>query len=245
MNERWIAADFGNTRLKLLVHDDLEILYYGDNWLLELEAFFKKGDKVYYSSVKDFRLKEAKKLLKDHVEFINAVHDLQKEKILKYKHIKGIGHDRLFGLLGAADQYGFPVITIDSGTATTINIANHNGICLGGAIMPGLSTQLKSLNLATEGLSKIHKLIFKGNSCGSDTAEAMSIGIIRGSVGAIKEIVTKIVEEEFDGEFPSIVITGGNAKIIYIELYDWNKNIKYDEALVLHGINKMINDLSK
>jgi pantothenate kinase type III len=239
-----IAADFGNSRLKLLVDNNLHVIGYNEDWLKKLDSILDNHRIIFYSSVNEKKVAEASSFFVERKEFIDAGEELVKEDLLKYTHIDGIGNDRVFGLIGTAELIGKSVITIDCGTATTINVAK-DGICLGGSIMPGLKTQLNSLNLHAEALQKFDKLDPPTVSCGTNTQEAISIGIIRGSIGAIKEIIGKVIDDVFDGSNPKIVVTGGNGEIIHQELREWNENIEFDDKLVLRGIRTVVKQLSK
>ena len=47
--------------------------------------------------------------------------------------------------VATVSEYGYPAITIDMGTATTIFAVDKNGAFIGGAIMPGLKLSLTAL----------------------------------------------------------------------------------------------------
>jgi type III pantothenate kinase len=56
-----------------------------------------------------------------------------------------LGIDRALGLWRAGQAYGWPVLVIDGGTALTLTAADRQGRFWGGAILPGLQLQLRSL----------------------------------------------------------------------------------------------------
>ena len=55
-----------------------------------------------------------------------------------------IGADRLANAIGALN-YKLPAIVVDAGTAVTFDIVDKNKTFIGGVIMPGLNSQMKSL----------------------------------------------------------------------------------------------------
>ncbi|OQW96169.1 MAG: hypothetical protein BWK77_06115, partial [Verrucomicrobia bacterium A1] len=52
---------------------------------------------------------------------------------LDYPHPETLGADRLANLAGIAGRTGRPVITIDAGTATTVDAVTAEGVFIGGA----------------------------------------------------------------------------------------------------------------
>ena len=57
--------------------------------------------------------------------------------------------------MGAGETYGYPVLVIDGGTALTITGIDANRRLIGGAILPGLRLQLRSLSVGTAALPEI------------------------------------------------------------------------------------------
>lgn len=53
-----------------------------------------------------------------------------------------LGIDRALGIYGAGETYGYPVLVIDGGTALTFTGVNAERSLVGGAILPGLRSQL-------------------------------------------------------------------------------------------------------
>ena len=59
-----------------------------------------------------------------------------------------VGIDRLFGALAARAMVppGTPAITVDVGTAATVNLIDADGVFQGGAILPGPRLMARALN---------------------------------------------------------------------------------------------------
>ncbi len=138
---------------------------------------------------------------------------------IKYDSPMTLGIDRLCGLEGAFDyllqkekitSVDFPVMTIDCGTATTINIA-VNGAFIGGLIIPGISTMLRSLvqNTAQLPLADLTKDI---PLIGTDTNSCIASGIVNTTIAAIEKVY-KEVNYEYKKK-PRVFLTGGNSQAL-------------------------------
>ncbi len=66
-----------------------------------------------------------------------------------------LGVDRMLAIHGAIIKKDAPFILCDLGTATTLNIVNHQNKLIGGLILPGLSMSLEALKQKTGLLPKI------------------------------------------------------------------------------------------
>ena len=56
-----------------------------------------------------------------------------------------IGADRVADAVGARSRYGEPVVVVDFGTATNIEVIDAEGFFVGGIIAPGLQTSAQTL----------------------------------------------------------------------------------------------------
>lgn len=128
-----------------------------------------------------------------------------------YHSPRDVGADRLVNAVAARHKYGLPVIIVDLGTATTIDAVSHDGVYLGGAILPGVSISLEAL---FERASKLPRIDLKvpETAIGKTTVHSMQSGVIFGTIGAIDEIV-KRVKSEMEGE-PAVIATGGLGTVI-------------------------------
>ena len=197
-----------------------------------------------YSYVNPEIIKRIKsKINVNDIEFLDTSILLEKQKKIKYKHIDGIGTDRVLGLLGALREKEPPFITVDCGTAITVNVLNQNYECCGGAIFAGISTQMKALNSYTRQLPEI-ELFPEKITAGRNTHHALRSGIITGTVGAIKELTYRISKEEFNTENITIILTGGDSEIVFnaIDNFDYivlrRKNLVLDGIIELFEINQ-------
>jgi type III pantothenate kinase len=165
---------------------------------------------------------------------------------IAYETPETLGIDRLCSAAGAFDialknnllSKGQYLLTIDFGTATTINIVSPDKKFLGGLIAPGISTMLRSLNEKTAQLPIPELNSYKG-VIGASTNSSILSGVVTATIGMIKE-TTAYLESKSE-VYPLIFATGGNAGYILPYLDD---RIIFDEALVLKGL-KTIYDLNK
>ncbi|TAL67362.1 MAG: type III pantothenate kinase [Bacteroidetes bacterium] len=234
------AIDIGNSRIKVKSGNKSIAFEYENNWERKVNSFLRQfADDVLlagYSSVNPQKLISLLPVLK----LLNAiVFDIKrmagKQYFLEYRHIKGIGIDRVLGMLGTMSFIKPPFITVDCGTAITINAVNKYSKCLGGTIMPGIRTQLKSLSERTSALPKVEIKPVK-RAAGKDTANAIRSGVLAGTTGAIKEIIKRIEKEEFASKKVPLILTGGESGYFFRELKKERSKTYLKKDLVLDGI---------
>ena len=64
---------------------------------------------------------------------------------IKVDNPKSVGGDRIVAAVAAAAQFEGPIIVIDMGTATTLDIVDRDGSYTGGVILPGVMVSLNAL----------------------------------------------------------------------------------------------------
>ena len=230
--ESIIFADLGNSNAKFLLPDgDFLRKNYTDTMFGEiLSPFDRENTKIVYSSVNI----SAEKQLNLRANTINAQKILDNTNVFDFQDIKGMGADRLFGLAGALSQSNPPLITIDCGTAVTVNVLNSEKKVLGGLIMPGIKLREYALRNRTTGLSDI-KISPPDKLLGNDTDSAVSSGIFYGIAGAVNSIVNRIKQEYKETGNYNFFLTGGDSLLI-LPYLDNSLNIIHDELLVIKGI---------
>ncbi len=123
-----------------------------------------------------------------------------------------VGADRIVNAVAAHHLYGGgPLIVIDMGTATTIDVVSKNGDYIGGAIAPGIYIATEALFTRTAVLPRI-ELNLPKKAIGRNTVAAMQSGIVFGYVGLIEGLVNRI-QSELD-EKAKVIAAGGFASII-------------------------------
>jgi pantothenate kinase type III len=240
-----VAVDIGNSRIKMLYQDKFHATEYKTDWEREILNFIIKlpATNLLFgcSSVNEIHFEAFCKIAEiiKNSSIIDVSSLLPRQKILDYSDINGIGDDRLLGLIGAMASFRPPLITVDCGTAVTINAVAQDGNCLGGAIFAGAYTQMNALARDADNLFNF-KFIQNNKASGRTTEQAMSSGILNSIVGGIRELVNKISHEEFNGKKPPLFITGGNADMIILLLKDGGFSIYPKPYLVLEGILKLM-----
>lgn len=132
-------------------------------------------------------------------------------------HPDQVGADRIANAVSARATYGAPVIVVDFGTATNIDVVDAQGRFRGGAIMPGL---LLSANALFERAAKLSSvpLVAPPRALGDTTETAVQSGLIIGAAVQAEGIVRRI-EAELRAEDPemghvTVVGTGGYSATI-------------------------------
>ncbi|MDH3268452.1 MAG: type III pantothenate kinase [Ignavibacteria bacterium] len=161
---------------------------------------------------------------------------------IKYETPSTLGMDRVCSSVGALEiatnekliSENQSIITIDLGTATTINIVSPDRQFIGGLIAPGVHTMLNSLNQNTAQLPLTNQKSYYG-LIGNSTNSSIISGVITATIGMINETVGHLIEESNQSP-PVIFVTGGNSKNILPLL---KYKAFFDEALVLKGLKKI------
>lgn len=128
-----------------------------------------------------------------------------------YPNPQEIGGDRVADAVAARVLYGAPVIVVDFGTATNIEVVDRDGVFLGGAIAPGMDTAARAL---FEHATKLGAIEYEcpDHVIGRNTTEAMQSGIVFGEADRVDGIVRRIFDQL--GYETTVVGTGGWAGII-------------------------------
>ncbi|NIA06832.1 MAG: type III pantothenate kinase [Actinobacteria bacterium] len=125
-----------------------------------------------------------------------------------------VGVDRILNAVAAYGRIKESVAVIDAGTAITVDFVSAEGIFLGGAILPGLGLSARILHEGTA-LLPLVEVTKPEQAIGRDTAEAISVGIFFGALGAIREIIERYATDL--GFWPTTIITGGDGRLIHSE----------------------------
>lgn len=146
-----------------------------------------------------------------------------------------LGADRIASSVAASELLGPPVVVLDFGTATTVNIIGLDGaaaVYRGGAILPGVGIMLRAL-AETAQLPQVAPGR-AASPLGMDTEESILAGVLYGSAGAVEKIIREVEEKE--GQTYRVAVTGGFMEYVlpHIEKIDLA-----EPALVMRGL-KMI-----
>jgi type III pantothenate kinase len=248
--KKTIIIDIGNSFVKVKYLDDIHCIYADelvtDNIKNTIDitdidvAIISSVDIETENRIIDF-------LIENNINTYMVNDLLQKQDIIDFSKIKEMGSDRKLGLIGAVKLYTAPIITIDCGTAITINILSKDNICLGGAIMCGVGTHTKALEHFTSCLPKI-KINFKSFDRIDNTEDAINAGIISAVRGGIVDFVWNAIYKQHL-QHTSIIFTGGYSNHIFKlcknrlqKINSVNQKIEFIGAinnLVIDGIEKL------
>jgi type III pantothenate kinase len=153
-----------------------------------------------------------------------------------------LGIDRALTLLGAGENYGYPALVIDGGTALTITGVNRDRALVGGAILPGLKLQFRSLVVGTAALPKVILPDRLPQRWSDRTEGAIASGILNVISSGIKDFI-----DDWQQLFPNskIVFTGGNGEILATYLRsilspDLQAKVLVDRQLIFHGFSRAL-----
>ena len=125
-----------------------------------------------------------------------------------YDNPSEIGADRVADAVAARSLYGAPVVVVDFGTATNLEVIDKEGRFVGGIIAPGLETSAAALFSHATKLPTID-LVDPGSAIGKNTVHAMQSGIVYGEADRVDGFVHRVFEEL--GYRAPVVATGGLA----------------------------------
>jgi len=141
--------------------------------------------------------------------------------LIDYETPNTLGIDRICGSCGAVTLFHQEsrnknynrndiIITIDFGTATTINVIKYKAKFTGGIIAPGVSTMFKSLKDNTAMLPEV-SLKDYDDIVGNSTKKSIASGVVNSTVGLLDKLVDTLAEGKSAPAF-HIFVTGGNAE---------------------------------
>lgn len=146
-----------------------------------------------------------------HSPMMEVGQELHRPMSLAVEHPERVGVDRVCAAAAAYEAIERACVIASFGTAITIDCVNDEGVFMGGAILPGLALQAKSLHEGTAALPLI-KIEPTDVVYGATTEQAIRNGVLLGVVGALREI-TERYATELHG-WPQLVATGGCAEMV-------------------------------
>lgn len=128
---------------------------------------------------------------------------------IRYSNPHEVGADRIVNGIAAYAAHGGPVVIVDFGTATTIDVISEDGAYLGGVIAPGVETSAEALFSKAARLSKVD-LEAPESVIGTSTHASVQAGLMLGEAAMVDGLVRR-VWGELGTETP-VVATGGLAE---------------------------------
>ena len=145
-----------------------------------------------------------------------------------------LGSDRIANIIRLADTSELPAVCLDFGTAITYDIVDSCRVFRGGAIAPGRALLRQALHNYTAQLPLIPIFDDLPAGAGTNTVDAMRLGIDRGVIGSARELIADI-KTLFADETVRLVGVGGDCKFFI----DYIPEIEYGgNDYTLQGIRK-------
>jgi len=244
-----LSLDIGNTNIKSAIFNGEHLESYNVHSNVEdtIEYIHKSNfNTAAICSVNPSKKKTLTEILTSkNISIFNASIQQKFNLTVKYETPEKLGMDRVCSTVGALKMaqeksltnYNQYLMTIDFGTATTLNIVSPKKEFIGGLIAPGVKTMLNSLNKNTAQLPSLELNDYKG-MIGNSTNSSILSGVVNSTIGMINEVVIKL--EKKSELIPLIFATGGNSKFILPQM---KYEVLFEEALVLKGL-KQIYDLN-
>ncbi len=153
---------------------------------------------------------------------------------LNVRYPKRVGADRIANAVAACKSYGYPVIVVDFGTATNIDVVDRTGAYRGGTIGPGLILSADALFARAAKLSSV-PIEAPAHALGDSTETALKSGLVIGAAAQAEGLVARI-KQELHIEDATVVGTGGLARTVSVatDLFD-----VIDPDLTLRGIREI------
>lgn len=243
-------CEFGNSRLKLSWQQQVLAISYGQGmeWAYHTAALLSASPVpplLFIATVAPQRTATLLSRLQQYgiACFVCWLQELfpPSNPFLPYEGIRGIGIDRLLGLLGARRSFPPPLMTVDCGTAVTVNVLSAEGQCLGGAIFASAPVQLRALGAATALIPAVSPQPTFTVSIGRTTEEALLNGTWASVLGGIQHLIESFSSQLLCSTPPAIILTGGGSASLLAPLQRWWKGtVAYRPHLVLEGMQALV-----
>jgi len=152
-----------------------------------------------------------------------------------------LGIDRALAVWAAGQLTGWPTIVIDGGTALTVTGADPQGQFVGGAILPGVGLQFRSLAENTAALPLV-SINDRPSRWARNPGDALRSGIYYTILAGVQDFL-----QDWLGTYPhsSIYFTGGDGQWLWerlpqIQTDSPNPAIHYRSDLALQGIINLV-----
>ncbi len=145
-----------------------------------------------------------------------------------------VGADRLANAVYLLEYGNLPAVCFDFGTALTMEVVDSQKRFRGGAIAPGRMLLRQSLHHYTAQLPLVPLDIPTPDSAGTTTQEAMLLGIDRGAIGAVRELML-IAGQMFPEQKITFTGIGGDAPFFTAAIPEIKAG---GEDFTLHGVRR-------
>ncbi len=152
---------------------------------------------------------------------------------LSYKEPLSYGADRYAAIIAAHHSCRSAKIVIDSGTATTIDVVDRNGVHQGGLIIPGakLMCSLLANNTAKISLPDLQNSVQLLNTNTQDAVVSGSVLSLRYGIRAIVDDIEREIKDDV-----TVFVSGGESELLQLSTMKCANR----PNLVLEGLQIML-----
>lgn len=221
-----IYCDIGNSAIKCFNQELNQVEIFRTNEVEDFSKFnlFTKVSKIIFASVvpsKTIFLKQfadAKNIVINEVDAsqikLESANEIDKSKM---------GIDILLNSWYCSEKSSAAIV-VSFGTATVVSVIKEKTLA-GYAIMPGLNLSIETLNQNTAKI-KDQKFIFDTKVLGTNTASAISVGVLQSQIAYIKTLVKENPNAQ-------LFITGGEAD----KIKSFFKDATFIEQMTLEALS--------
>lgn len=150
-----------------------------------------------------------------------------------------LGADRIANAAALTEFYPLPALSLDCGTAITIEIVDEAKRFRGGAIAPGRILMRKALFSGTAQLPDIPLSSEVPEKPGINTATSILFGVDRGVTGLVRQLIATCCAEY---GIKHCAVTGGDADFFLNAVPGLEKT---DKFFTFHGIRLLYEEMTK
>ncbi|MEM8610509.1 MAG: pantothenate kinase [Cyanobacteria bacterium P01_H01_bin.105] len=246
-NTRWHWAWFQNNQLKQVWHTDHLTKQVASN--LEIHSIWadQVPPQLLNLSIETTRI-WAVSVVPDQTQTLAHIPRIRWINQIPLRGVYDtMGLDRVLSLWGAGQQYGWPILVIDGGTALTFT-AGADSEFMGGAIALGVRSHLSALHHYTAALPKVDAPIDLPYHWATNTSSAIQSGVIHTILASIHQFIYSWRQRYHEA---TILFTGGDGKYLhrlYLQQFQTEQNQAqmnrtwFDPNLMFWGISAYRND---
>jgi len=241
-----LVADIGNTRIKWGICGPAGVERAAalpddpDAWRRQLDDWKIERGEWTIAGVHPGRRNRLAGFLREQRHVVNVVDHYSKLRLkVDVDAPEKVGIDRLLGVVAAKKLVpaGQAAVTVDAGSAVTVNLLDDAGAFAGGAIFPGLRLMAEALHDHTAQLPLVkvteHAPVVPARS----TVPAIAAGVHWAVVGGVAALLRQVAEPYPSEEPLPVFLTGGDAAVIAPDLLDRDR-FRYEvrPLLTLEGL---------
>lgn len=236
-SDRWFALSIGNTHLHWaeFLGNGLQRTWNTPHLSTAeaqrlFETQFAENPALYIASV----VPQQRQLFEPYA----SAHVVTLEQVALSGLYATLGLDRALAVWGAVETVGSPVLVIDAGTALTFTGANSDRQLVGGAILPGLGLQFRSLHQATAALPNLGAAQpLLPPRWARNTTEAIASGILYTLLAGLRDFVTSWWQQYPDSH---VLLRGGDSDRLHTHLTvyapDLANHVTIEPNLIFWGV---------